>query len=221
MTTVAKKKTRRILSENYLSTREAAALLKVSLSNVQRMVESGELPGWKTQGGHRRIPLDAINKKLQDRAAQGAVHRRDLNAMPALQSIGSSDEYSILVVEDDAALLKLYRAKISGWKLPIKLITAEDGYDAIMKVSKERPDLMIVDVKLPKVGGVEVIRRIRSEREFDAMSIIVVTGLDAEALANQGDLPKDITILGKPVPFAQLLGFVQAGVAQKGRLNSA
>jgi DNA-binding response OmpR family regulator len=80
---------------------------------------------------------------------------------------------------------------------------------------------MIVDVKLPKVGGVEVIRRIRSEREFDAMSIIVVTGLDAEALANQGDLPKDITILGKPVPFAQLLGFVQAGVAQKGRLNSA
>jgi transposase len=50
MTTVAKKKTRRILSENYLSTREAAALLKVSLSNVQRMVESGELPGWKTQG---------------------------------------------------------------------------------------------------------------------------------------------------------------------------
>lgn len=222
MSTEAKKKTRKIVSDNYLSTREAAAMLKVSLSHVQRMVEKGLIPGWKTKGGHRRIPLDAINAMLQERISHGSMHHRDLAELGTFQPGGPrSGEYSILVVEDDTALLKAYRANIARWKLPIHLTTAEDGYDAILKVVKTRPDLMIIDLNLPKLGGVEVVRRLRKDPEFDLMNIIIVTGLDQHALAAQGELPKGITILGKPVPFAQLLGFVQAGIAQKTRLIAA
>ena len=56
------------MSDNdYLSTREAATALGISLGTVQKMVESGVLEAWKTEGGHRRIPTSAIRDHLAQR----------------------------------------------------------------------------------------------------------------------------------------------------------
>jgi excisionase family DNA binding protein len=52
---------------DYLSTREAASALGISLGTVQKMVESGVLEAWKTEGGHRRIPSSAIRERLAQR----------------------------------------------------------------------------------------------------------------------------------------------------------
>jgi excisionase family DNA binding protein len=195
---------------DYLSTREAAARLGVSLSMVQRMVEAGDLQAWKTSGGHRRIPTSAVEAHLSAREMPATVRRA---------TRGRNDvDYTILVVEDDPALLKLYAARIAAWKLPVKLEIAEDGYEAILKVARQLPDLMIVDLVLPKLGGAEVIRKLRADSTFDSMNIIVVTGVDAAELEKKFSLPSDVTVLGKPVPFAQLLGFVQAGIAARRRV---
>jgi excisionase family DNA binding protein len=199
---------------DYLSTREAAARLGVSLSMVQRMVEAGELQAWKTSGGHRRIPVSAVESHLSAREMP-ATARRTGRAFPTAPR--NDGEYSILVVEDDPALLKLYAARIAAWKLPVRIEVAEDGYDAILKAARHLPDLMIVDLVLPKLGGAEVIRKLRADSAFDCMSIIVVTGVDAAELEKKFHLPPDVTVLGKPVPFAQLLGFVQAGIATRRR----
>jgi len=196
-------------------------MLKVSLSHVQRMCERGVIPGWRTGGGHRRIPVDAINALLRERAAAGAIHQEDLLSLPSHDTLNSKREFSILVVEDDAALLKLYKAKISNWKLPLRLLTAEDGYEAILKIARERPDLLIVDLNLPRLDGFEVIKRVRKESDFDKTDIIVITGLSPDSFAERGGLPHGVTVLGKPVPFPQLLGFVQAGIALRQRMAVA
>jgi len=201
-------------SMDYLSTREAAARLGVSLSMVQRMVEAGDLQAWKTSGGHRRIPTAAVEAHLSAREMPAGA-RRAGKAFAASQR--NDSEYMILVVEDDPALLKLYAARIAAWKLPVRLEIAEDGYEAILKAARQLPDLMIVDLVLPKLGGAEVIRKLRADSAFDFMNIIVVTGVDAAELGKKFSLPPDVTVLGKPVPFAQLLGFVQAGIAARRR----
>lgn len=196
-------------------------MLNVSLSHVQRMCERGVIPGWRTGGGHRRIPVDAINALLRERAAAGAIHQQDLGRISPRDTFSSGGEFSILVVEDDTSLLKLYKAKIASWKLPVKLITAEDGYDAIIKILREHPDLLIVDLNLPKLDGFEVIKRVRKDTDFDRMDIIVITGLSPDSFADRGGVPRGVTILGKPVPFSQLLGFVQAGIAARQRVVMA
>ena len=51
----------------YLSTRQSAKVLQVSLGTVQKMVELGELVAWKTRGGHRRILASSLDQQLQRR----------------------------------------------------------------------------------------------------------------------------------------------------------
>ena len=51
----------------YLSTRQSAKVLQVSLGTVQKMVELGELIAWKTRGGHRRILASSLEQQLQRR----------------------------------------------------------------------------------------------------------------------------------------------------------
>ncbi len=51
----------------YLSTRQSAKLLQVSLGTVQKMVELGELIAWKTRGGHRRILASSLDQQLARR----------------------------------------------------------------------------------------------------------------------------------------------------------
>ena len=51
----------------YISTRESAKRLNVSLGTIQKMVEMGELTAWKTRGGHRRILVQSIDDHLKNR----------------------------------------------------------------------------------------------------------------------------------------------------------
>jgi excisionase family DNA binding protein len=51
----------------YLSTRQSAKVLQVSLGTVQKMVELGELIAWKTRGGHRRILASSLDQQLARR----------------------------------------------------------------------------------------------------------------------------------------------------------
>ena len=55
------------LNQPYLSTRQSAKVLQVSLGTVQKMVELGELTAWKTRGGHRRILTSSLNQQLRRR----------------------------------------------------------------------------------------------------------------------------------------------------------
>ena len=54
-------------ASDYLSTRQSAKILQVSLGTVQKMVEVGELIAWKTYGGHRRILASSLEKQLTRR----------------------------------------------------------------------------------------------------------------------------------------------------------
>ena len=90
----------------YLSTREAADRLGVSLRSVQLWVESGALRAWKTAGGHRRIPLASVEQMLAARAANAGTA-----ASPAA--------FDVLLIEDDPVQVELMRARLATLALPV------------------------------------------------------------------------------------------------------
>ncbi|TXI79295.1 MAG: response regulator [Dechloromonas sp.] len=186
----------------YLSTRQAAHRLGVSLGTVQNMVESGALEAWKTTGGHRRIPVTAVEALLA-RRRQGV-------------SGGDSQRMDILITEDDATLQALYQMTIDGWELPIDLRIASTGFDGLLQVGQKVPDILIADLMMPGMDGFEMIRQLRANPALSRMDIMVVSAIDREEILARG-LPPDVTIFGKPIPFHEIKGFVLGRMASRQR----
>ena len=79
----------------------------------------------------------------------------------------------ILCVDDSATILMMERMILS--KGPYDLVTASDGEEAVSKALAERPDLILMDVVMPRMNGFDACRRIRQEEATRTTPIITVT----------------------------------------------
>ena len=184
----------------FMTTREAADLLGVSLRTAQLWVENGQLEAWKTDGGHRRISRVSVRRLLELDSQSAAVQPK--SALPP-------DHIKILVVEDDSILIKLYKTVMASWKMPLEVITAGNGIDALIRIGKDTPDLMITDLSMPNMDGIQLIRNLSASSYREGLEIVVVSGLDVAEIESRGGLPADIKTFTKPVPFKELKALVQ------------
>ena len=111
-------------------------------------------------------------------------------------------EYSVLVVDDDFMVAKIhtrYLATVSGFRV---VGTVHTGTDALTALTELHPDLMLLDVYLPDMTGIEVLRRAR--QDFPSVDVIVVTAareLDTVREAMQGGA---VSYLVKPFEYEAL-----------------
>jgi DNA-binding response OmpR family regulator len=84
----------------------------------------------------------------------------------------------ILVVEDDLVTQKVIsvRLEVNGYDV----ITAEDGEEALRKAKTENPDLLILDLMLPKMNGFEVCRMLKFDDKYKNIPIIVLSALERQ-----------------------------------------
>lgn len=189
---------------NFYTTREAARKIGVSITTIQLWVESGVLSAWKTAGGHRRIPSEAVDAMLAGQRPSAAKGRPE-------------HTHSVLIVEDEPVQREMYRMKFAEWKLPVRLYLAEDGFDGLLKVGKYAPELVIADLSMPGMDGFEMIRRLTQNTEIGVPAIIVVTALTATEIEAHGGLPPDIPVYSKPIPLGVLKHIVEHTLRQSVR----
>lgn len=82
----------------------------------------------------------------------------------------------ILIVEDDFFIRDLY--EIQARKSGYEVITATDGQEALTKVKDETPDLVILDIMLPKMDGISVLKAIKMDGHLSKIPCILVTNLE-------------------------------------------
>jgi len=84
----------------------------------------------------------------------------------------------ILIVDDEADILEIisYNLELHGYQV----ITAKDGDQAIRMAKEENPDLIILDIMMPKKSGIEVCKILRSQPEFKNTLIVFLTALNDE-----------------------------------------
>jgi len=175
------------------STREAADRLGVSLRTVQLWSEAGLLRAWKTPGGHRRILTTSVEELLQRRGASGSRRARTRGG-----------QYQVLIVEDEPDFRHLFELHLRSWGLPIQLHCVPSGFDALLQVGASRPELLITDLRMPGIDGFEMLRALRASGAISDLEIIVVTALTEHTIAERGGLPAGVTVLFKPLRFAEL-----------------
>ena len=186
--------TRTTVEKSFCTTRQAALLLGVSVGTVQLWVESGLLQAWKTAGGHRRVIRDSVERLLRKAAPDAAAP----DSPPEIPRL------SVLVVEDDASLLRLYQARIAAWPMAPQVTLCSNGFAALLTLGRTCPDLLITDLRMPGIDGFVMLRALQNAPEAAHTHVVVVSGLDPAEIAAQGGLPGGIELLGKPVPFDRL-----------------
>ncbi|SFU93183.1 DNA binding domain-containing protein, excisionase family [Polaromonas sp. YR568] len=186
-------------SEDYCGTSYAAKLLGLSVATVQSLVEKGEIEAWKTLGGHRRIALKSINAYLAKNSPQ--LNRVDTDPKHRLR---------VLMVEDDEATRELYRCQFEDWDLPVDCTWMPSALEAMMDIASMRPDLLITDLSMPGVDGIEMLKTLKRNLQLADMQIVVISGLPPEAVEARGGLPPHAHLLRKPVNFDWLHGYLTA-----------
>lgn len=111
-------------------------------------------------------------------------------------------EKKICIVDDDPTVITLVEAILK--KQGFAVSSASDGLDALVKIKKERPDLVILDIMMPEINGYDVCYQLRFNKEFDKIPIILLTSREQEL---DGELGKrsGIEYLRKPVNSQLLL----------------
>jgi len=119
----------------------------------------------------------------------------------------------ILIVEDDPRSLKMIRMTLRPYGY--SLLEATDGEEALKVARSDKPDLIIMDLRLPKVSGLEVTRQLRQMSDFNHIAIIAIT-----AYAMKGDKEKAISAgcdayLAKPINTRELPRLVTEMLLQR------
>jgi two-component system cell cycle response regulator len=118
------------------------------------------------------------------------------------RSPGDRTRNRILVVDDHADNVELLRARLTARDYDV--VTASDGDEALAIVEREAPDLILLDVMMPRVDGLEVARSIKENSNLPFIPIIMQTALDSSERRVQGlDAGADDYIT-KPIDFAEL-----------------
>jgi len=182
-------------SENaYISTREAADILGISLRTAQLWVESGVLLAWKTSGGHRRILRHSVDALLTERSRQAGIQPQQTEPKGA---------YKVVIVEDDQNLLRLIELSLSDLECSIEIRTARDGFEGLVLIGQYRPELVIADLNMPGMDGFRMIHSLVGS-DFAPNKIIASTALSLADIELKGGLPETIEILLKPYSLVEL-----------------
>lgn len=185
--------------DDYCGTFFAARLLGLSVGTVQGLVEKGDLQAWKTKGGHRRISMQSI---------------REYQRKNGLTEISEKTQFlKVLVVEDDAPMLELFKSTIDTWSLPVDCSLMSSAMEALIDINTIKPDLLITDLNMPGVDGFELLRTLRANPSFSSMVMVAMTGLSTAEIAERGGLPAQALTIQKPVDMRWLQGFIAALVA--------
>lgn len=90
-----------------------------------------------------------------------------------MTTAGSTAPARVLHVEDDPACAELVRLALAPG---CEVVTAGDGWQALQRIEERRPDLVLLDLGLPRLGGMDLLRRLRAKAETAALPVVVLTG---------------------------------------------
>lgn len=112
----------------------------------------------------------------------------------------------ILVVDDNADMREIMQLYMSSEGFTV--IIAGDGIEGIEVAKMENPDLIVTDAKMPKLDGIEMVKRLRNQPQFNKTPIIIVTGVGSEMQRNAQNCGADCVLI-KPITPLELVAKIK------------
>jgi len=115
---------------------------------------------------------------------------------------------TILIVDDNQQNVELLQAFLEA--LPVHVITAADGIEALRKVENHNPDLILLDIMMPRMSGFQVCRKLKSDPKTKDIQILMVTALNELGDIEQASECGTDDFVSKPVNKFELLTRVKS-----------
>ena len=178
-----------------LSTGQIAEHCQVSYETVTNWIKAGKLSAHQTPGGHHRINVDDFDDFLANHDMPSYAKR-------------SREGYRILIVDDSASTADMY-SKMLATTRRYELTVSYDGFDAGMKVARERPDLILLDLFMPGIDGFRICTMVKENPELRRTKILVITGSATKDNVQRAMESGADGWMGKPVGVYELLDKVE------------
>jgi chemosensory pili system protein ChpA (sensor histidine kinase/response regulator) len=136
----------------------------------------------------------------------GALLRADARTARPLRSIQPAEApqaVSVMVVDDSITVRKVTSRLLE--RHDMQVLTAKDGVDAVTLLQEHRPDVMLLDIEMPRMDGYELARHMRNSKELAQIPIIMITSRSGE---KHRDYARQLGVqhyLGKPYQESDLL----------------
>ena len=125
-------------------------------------------------------------------------------------------EHTVLLVDDHPQNLELLEIYMED--LPeVRVVTATNGLEAMAKVAEESPDLILLDIMMPKMSGFEVCKRIKSDPKTRDIIVVMVTALNETSDIERAAECGTDDYISKPIERKALVGLVRSLLAAKAR----
>lgn len=194
------------MAERFLTTGEVAKHCQVSPVTVFRWIKDGRLPAHTTPGGHYRVAASDLLAFLTE------------HAIPVDTELGrqTSDARRILVVDDEELVVETIVRNLQRSEWDFEFAKALNGFEAGRQLGLFSPDLVVLDLKMPGIDGLEVCRQVKGDPKTQRIKILVVTGFAspdqlqrARAAGADDCLPKPFTGAELRRKVANLLGLAE------------
>ena len=183
-----------MINKRTLTTYEIAGHCQVTPRTVIQWINEGKLKAYRTPGNHSRIEIDEF---------LGFLKRFNMPIPSEYTSENSTDQKKVLIVDDDKSMVDSIQRFLKREKIYDTEI-AYDGFEAGQKFITHKPDLVILDIRMPRVDGYKLCSAIRNDPANKNVKILIISGLieqkDRNAIIKLG--ANDY--LGKPFTTAEL-----------------
>jgi CheY-like chemotaxis protein len=198
--------------------RTPLAVIKESLSLVLDEIPGKLNPQQKQllSSGKRNVDgLIQSVEEISERSWNEIVHpRRDsFTEEPVTEKKTVTAKKRILIVEDQAAIINMLRMRLEANNYAV--ITAGDGQIGLEKARKENPDLIILDVMLPKINGYKVCQLLKTDPKYNTIPIIISSGRTPQEIRKIGHEVGADAYVSKPFEAETLLAKIKELVERK------
>lgn len=190
--------------ENLMNIKQTAEYLQMNKMTVYKLARQGEIPAFKV-ASEWRFRKDLIDKWLLSQ----------LKGKSGLEKMGIEAELepgkTVLIVDDEEVIRDFFARTLTEYRI----LTAATGEEALSIVKKERPDLVLLDLKMPGIDGIETLRRIK---EIDRNIAVIM-------LSAYGTLETNIeaarlgayTSIAKPFDLKEMKSLIKSAVLSEAK----
>ncbi len=179
-------------------------MLGVAVASVSNWIDQGKLKAGRTPGGHRRVEAEDLVEFLR---RQGLRIPDELLPSPP----------KVLIVDDEPGVTTLLSDEIASAFPDFEVSTAHDGFSAGEAVGATHPDVVILDMRMPGMDGLEVCRRVKERKDTRDTVIIGITADPSdelqEAILSRGAR----CLMHKPLNIDALLDEIADALHDAGR----
>ena len=182
-----------------LSTFAIAQMLHVDPGSVANWIDRGLLKAHRTPGGHRRVEAEDLVRFLRD------------HKMPVPEELAAAPK-RILIVDDEPPITQLIARAIKASHPECEVMEAHDGFRAGTRIATLKPDVVILDLRMPGMDGYDVCRLIKSQDATRHAEVLAMTAYPSEENITRIKECGARVCMIKPLDMDQLIKEVEASL---------